>query len=133
MLNVEIKNLKELQTALARSEKVVAPTLSNAINAVLQEILKESRDPNFEFKFPRSMRTGFLAQSFAQGIKQSTPATLQGSIGPTVYYAPFVQYGTYKQKPNPFMERIVKIAQPAIDKQWSNALDIITRKLFESI
>jgi hypothetical protein len=53
-----------------------------------------------------------------------------GSIGPTVRYAPYVYYGTrWGHRPNKYMDRIAKAAEPKIQEHFQKAVDIIVTEL----
>ena len=51
--------------------------------------------------------TGQLANSIT-----STVITLRGEVGPTVHYAPHVEYGTVHMDPQPYMEPATNIIEP---------------------
>lgn len=128
MISVEVKGLEELKVALAKSQKISAPVLSKAINAVLNEVLKEANEPNpiFQFKLPREKRTGYLVQSFNQGLRFSTAEQLWGWVGPTAFYASIVH------ERNPFMNRIIEKVQPKVDEHFQKAMDLIAQKLADA-
>ena len=85
---------------------------------------KQAVERNFQFKTPRALRTGYLALSFAYG-RSFAPGGLQAAIGPTAHYAPNVYYGTMRSRPNLYMDRIARAAEPAVDKHFEKAVDLL--------
>lgn len=128
-LNIQIQNLPQLRRNFTRAPQTVLTYLAKAVTASIFEVEKQAVDRNFQFKTPRSLRTGFLALSFGYG-RYISPTGLTGSIGPTARYAPYVYFGTRRGvKPNPFMDRIAKAAEPDVQKHFDQAVDAITRDL----
>ena len=131
-LEVTLNNFTELKNALANYRDISFPMLQQAINAATAEIHKQAVDPNFQFKTPRSRRTGFLSLSFAYGLRRAD-ASLTASIGPTAKYAVFVHEGTSRIAPNPFMDRIAEISRPLAQSHFedimptpkTNAVDMV--------
>lgn len=122
-VKVRIDNLASLRSNFHRAPTLALKYLSKATAASIFEIEKEAVDSNFQFKWPRSMRTGLLQQSFSYG-RYFGPGGLYASIGPTVHYAPHVYFGTRRgMVPNPFMDRIAAAAEPGVGKQFEAAVD----------
>lgn len=131
MINVqiEVQNLNKLRSNFRKSPATTLKYLAKATSASIFEVEKQAIDANFRFKTPRSRRSGQLAQSFSHGRKISNSG-LQGSIGPTVRYAPYVYFGTSRGlRPNRYMDRIAKAATPAIERHFERAVDLIANKL----
>ena len=135
---VEIQGLRELKLALKDYPKVSAPRFAKAINASLMQIQKMAvgDETVFQFKLPRAKRSGLLSATFglpdarAQGLELATPNKLRGTIGPTRYYAPFVEFGTSRGiAPNPYMERILSRSKDNINKEFQGALKDITDQI----
>jgi phage gpG-like protein len=87
------------------------------------EIMKRTKDGGssylFQFVTQRSQRTGYLARSFAFGIRYGNNFA---TIGPTAFYSPFVNFGTSRGiKANPYLDRILKDAEPQIIKHFNDA------------
>jgi len=93
-IELTIENQTQIVAALRSYPQISAPIFADAINAALAILKQNATDDNFQFKTPRSQRTGQLAESFNRGINLATPDNLKGSIGPTVSYADFVYSGT---------------------------------------
>lgn len=127
-LTVTIKNLSQLHDAFRRAPANTLKWLARATQASIFEVEKQAVDANFRFKWPRSMRTGYLALSFAYG-RQIAPSGLRASIGPTANYAPHVYWGTFRQAANPYMDRIAKAAEPHVNKHFDDAVDRIVSDL----
>jgi len=128
-LTVSIRNLDQLRANFAKAPALALRYLSAATKASIFEIEKQAVDRNFRFKWPRSMRTGYLALSFSYGQSFSADG-LRGAIGPTAFYSPFVYFGTRRgMRPNPYMDRIAAAATPAVNKQFETAVDRIVTEL----
>lgn len=133
---VEIQGLSELRAALKDYPKISAPRFAKAINASLARIHENATEPVFQFKTPRPLRTGLLSETFGipdtkrQGLEMATPEKLRGTIGPTRYYAPFVEFGTSRGiAPNPYMERILSRSKDKVNKEFENAMKDITGEI----
>lgn len=126
-INIVIENLPELRLNLKNYPKITISWLNKAIHASVLQLQKDAVDSNFQFKTPRSKRTGYLQASFGLGISFGD---LYGKIGPTAFYAPFVYFGTSRGiQPNPYMDRIAKASNSAIQKYFKDALDGIVKEL----
>src|ERR1039458_10271716 len=143
---VSIVNLQQLQSALASFPAIAAPIIQSAIvgsQAIMAKFTNASTVP---------IRTGYLSQNWGWDV-----GNLQARWYPKAAYAPYVEFGTAPHeirpvnkrvlanaktgeifgtlvhhpgtKANPFMERIVAAAQPAIDTIFGQALDMITGQI----
>lgn len=119
-LDIKVEGFNEIKNAWAKRPEVVKKYINRAIEASIFEIEKNAVDENFEFKTPRSLRTGYLQRSFKFGILTKD---LYGEIGPTVLYAQKVH------RTNQFMPRIARISQPAIERHFSQGLKFIVEDL----
>lgn len=131
-IHIEVNGLKEIVAAFKNAPSIAAPIFADGINASMAEIHKNSTDENFQFKTPRSLRTGFLEKSFADNITLATPQSLVGRIGPNVEYANAVYTGIFKYftiAPNHFMDRIRDVSQNNVDKIFKDSIDLFTKKL----
>ena len=151
---IKINKIDEIRAALAKYSENSSVYLSRAINASLVILVKTTgKDSVFKFKAARGERSGLLALSFGQGRKLSTPSDLTGSVGPTVDYAKYVEFGTAAHiiqainkkvlanrkkglifgkvvhhpgtAANPFMERIIEASSPEINQTFDRALQLI--------
>lgn len=128
-VTVRIENLDQLRSNFQKAPTITLKWLSKATEAAIAEVETQAVDRNFQFKWPRSMRTGMLQQSFSLG-RHFAPGGLYASIGPTVFYAPYVYFGTRRGLvPNPYMDRIAAAAEPAINKHFEGAIDRITSEI----
>jgi len=130
-MQVDIENLDELRSNFQRSPGITLKYLARATKASILDVEKQSVDRNFQFKTPRSQRTGFLQKSFSSG-RYISPDGLQASIGPTVRYAPAVYYGKNGRPGNKYMDRIARAAEPAAVKHFNRAVDRIAQKLSQT-
>ena len=122
MINVDIQvqGINDIKKAFDKRPEIVKRYINRAIEASIFEIEKEATDSNFQFKTPRSLRTGFLQRSFKFGI---VTRDFFGSIGPTAEYASRVHAN------NPFMQRIALASQPSIQRHFETAMKYITEEL----
>lgn len=128
-VNVRIQNLDALRSNFHRAPVTALRYLSKAVRASVFEIEKQAVDRNFQFKTPRSQRTGMLQQSFSFG-RYIAPSGLYASIGPTVNYAPYVYFGTSRGiRPNPYMDRIARASEPDIDGHFEKAVNLFVTDL----
>jgi hypothetical protein len=128
-VKVEIKNLDRLRKNFEKAPSIALKYLSAAVKASIFEIEKQALDKNFQFKWPRGMRTGYLQRSFDFG-RYFDSSGLRASIGPTAEYAPYVYFGTNRGiRPNPYMDRIAKQAEGAINKHFGAAADKIIEEI----
>ncbi len=119
-MNISVKGLNELKKAFEKRPEVVKKYINDAISRSLFTIENNATDDNFQFKTPRSQRTGLLQRSFKFGI---ITRDFYGSIGPTVEYAPYVHAN------NAFMERIARQSQPMIEREFNDAVVSITDEI----
>lgn len=118
-VQIEIKGLKELRTALDRYPRISEPILQRAIDATSAVFAKNTLKGD-----PIPWRTGNLLMSF-----RSQSSRLESQWYPTARYAYFVHEGTNRQRPNRFMPKIVDKSRRELDQLFENALDIITNEL----
>ncbi len=156
-IDVQIEGVEKLRSALARYPRIAPTIFAKAINASLAAVESQATDQMLQFRTPRALRTGRLRSSFATGRHLATPSNLVGSIGPTVIYAKFVEYGTQPHviiaknakvlanrktgqifgkvvhhpgsRANPFMERLAAAATPTINKIMAEGLANIVSSL----
>lgn len=153
---IEIRNIDQLRAALESEPALSKRFFSRAINAALAVMSRTKAEESiFQFKTPRQLRTGLLQQSFDLGMKPASEDRLIGSIGPTVLYAPFLQFGTAAHiiravkagglanrktgqffgsvvhhpgtQANPYMERILKASERDINEHFDRALQLVVQ------
>lgn len=128
-VTVRPRNVRELRHNFRRAPNLALKYLSRATKAGILEVEKQADDSNFQFKTPRAQRTGQLQRSFAHGRRFSADG-LRGAIGPTVFYAPYVYFGTNRGlRPNRYMDRIAKAAEPAVNKHFEKAIDTFINEI----
>lgn len=127
-LNIKAVNFKEIEKAFVSAPKDISIQIGRAVVASLFEVEKQAIDRNFQFKTPRSQRTGFLERSFKFG---TVVGKEKGEIGPTAKYANSVHEGLggATNPSNPFMVRILEEADPNIQKHFEDAIDIVINKI----
>lgn len=139
IFNVKIKGLEELKRSFNSAPEIVGPILQKGI-VISSQILSINTDSaNGGGSVP--YRTGGLIQSFRSDVQP-----LRARWFPTVYYAPYVEFGHRQEvgryvpaikkrlvqpfvKKNPFMERIRNRSKDQINNVFMSALKEITRVL----
>lgn len=128
-MSIRVENLDKLRSNFSKAPTTTLRYLSRATTASIFEVEKQAVDRNFQFKTPRAFRTGYLSLSFGMG-RSFSPNGLQGSIGPTANYAPYVYFGTKRGiQSNPYMDRIARAAEPSAIKHFEKAADLIVKAL----
>lgn len=123
------------------------------MEGALEEVILRAPEAIMSFVVPPIVpyRTGQLAETFFSRV-----SGLQAVVGPTVYYAPMVEFGTGPHdiypiekkalywpgakhpvkkvhhpgsKPNPFMERIVEAASPLINTMFVEAVRSVLNQI----
>jgi len=124
-LEIEILGLKELEEKLSNLEE----KLSRALNEALEEIAEKISDDAKNFA---PVDTGALRKS----IRTEKKGKLQVSVvaggggvinpktGREVDYAGYVEFGTSRMAPQPYM-------QPALEKNKDEILQIVKEKVLE--
>lgn len=122
-MSIEIKGLKELMKNLESAPDV----LKKAEQKITIEMAKPIRD-DAQKNAPRST---YNKNHMADNIKISTMKYIEGAAtrkvevkGNEFFYSYFVEYGTSKMEPKPFMtkafldnkDKIIKIAQEEVNK-----------------
>ncbi len=129
-ITVTIQGLDKLVANFKKYPEISSKYIDNALKASIFSIQKFTDDGGdsglFQFKTPRSMRTGYLARSFAFGISYGN---LTASIGPTALYAPYVYFGTRRMGANPYMDRIAKAAEPNVNEYFAQANEQIVQEI----
>jgi len=146
---VTIPNLPKLQEALANYPAIAAPIVQNAIVGAQAILAKNTTAATVP------IRSGYLVQNWGFEV-----GNFMARWYPKASYAPFVEFGTAPHeirpvnarvlankktgeffgtlvhhpgtKANPFMERIVAAAQPAISDLFVSALNKITGQIAAS-
>jgi hypothetical protein len=126
---IKIEGLQEMVRQLKNYPNIARSQYAKAINTSLGLIAREANDSNFLFRTPRALRSGLLERSFQKPDKLASPNDLTGKIGPKVWYAPLVYFGTNRTRANPYMDRIAMAAEPAVQRQFKTALDFVVEAL----
>jgi len=142
---VEIQGLKELQKALKDYPKISGPIFHKAMSATATIFFKHTQKND-----PIPWRTGFLFMSF-----RHTFGPMEAKWGPTVKYAPYVEFGRGEVVPvnkmalswknvgggrifakrsrpasaRPFMQKIVDKSTDDVNKLFVKALDAINQRI----
>ena len=124
-MEIEIVGLRELEDKLSRLDE----KLKQALEEALEEIAEKIRD---DAKDLAPVDTGSLRESIRvekEGDLQVSVIAGGGGVinprtGREVDYAGYVEFGTSRMSPQPYM-------QPALEKNRDEILRIIERKVLE--
>jgi len=124
-LEIEILGLTELEEKLSDLDV----KLNKVLDEALEEIAEKIRD---DAKSLAPVDTGALRKSIRIEKKGELQVSIVagggGVINPRtdreVDYAGFVEFGTSRMNPKPYM-------QPALEKNWDEILNIVKRKILE--
>jgi len=118
-IKIAIKNLPQVQAALARSPQIVSKHINKAINRSIMDIRNASVDET-------PVDTGRLRGSY-----ETKFGNLRGEIGPTAKYAIYVHEGHRQQVGRyvPAIER--RLVQPYVKGNpfFKRAIDSVNRKI----
>lgn len=139
-LNIQIRGLDQLRANFQKAPSLTLKYLALATKAAIAEVEKNVTEGGImQFKTPRSKRTGHLVGRWGVGkYRGFTRGGLSGFTGPSVNYAwsVYVGYRTDKKRnrtiywgPNKYMDRIASAAEPAVQKHFQQAVDIIADNL----
>ena len=124
-MEIEIVGLRELEDKLSNLDE----KLSRALEEALEEIAEKIRDDAKSFA---PVDTGSLRKSIRverEGELQFSVVAGGGGVinprtGREVDYAGYVEFGTSRMSPQPYM-------QPALEKNRDEILKIVKRKILE--
>ena len=124
-MEIEIVGLRELEDKLSNLDE----KLKRALEEALEEIAEKIRDDAKSFA---PVDTGALRKSIRvekKGELQFSVVAGDGGVinprtGREVDYAGFVEFGTSRMSPQPYM-------QPALEKNRDEILNIVKRKVLE--
>ena len=124
-MEIEIVGFRELEDKLSRLDE----KLKCALEEALEEIAEKIRDDAKSFA---PVDTGALRKSIRvekKGELQFSVVAGDGGVinprtGREVDYAGFVEFGTSRMSPQPYM-------QPALEKNRDEILNIVKRKVLE--
>jgi len=130
-VNIQIKGLDQLRANFQKAPSLTLKYLAMATKAAVMEVEKNVTEGGImQFKTPRSKRTGHLVGRWGvAGSRGFTRGGLSGFTGPSVDYAPYVYFGARGRQPNKYMDRIAHAAEPAVEKHFQQAVDIIVDNL----
>jgi len=123
-MQIEILGLKELEDKLSNLEGKLSSVLDEALDAIAEKIRDDAK--NFA-----PVDTGALRKSIRtekKKLKVSVVAGDGGVINPRtgreVDYAGYVEFGTSRMSPQPYM-------QPALEKNLNEISRIVKDKVYE--
>ena len=132
-VNIQIQGLDQLRRNFQKAPSLTLKYLALATKASIAEVDKNVTEGGImQFKTPRSKRTGHLVGRWGIGGHRGfTKGGLSGFTGPSVTYAPYVYFGARGRQPNKYMDRIASAAEPAIQKHFQTAVEIIADNLIK--
>jgi len=119
-VGARILNTGQVMKAYRTASKQMDQKLQNRVEAALRIVQREAMRQAPVGKYPSgSGRTG---GTLRQSIKYERIAPLTGIVEAKAHYGVYVNYGTYKMRANPFMDRALKLANPIIRKNFKLAV-----------
>lgn len=119
MLDVDM-DVSGLVAAIAEAEGALSEELTRAVDAAVRAGADEARDNH-----PYTNRTGRL-ESRTRG-RMTGPS--EGVIEANTDYASFVEYGTSRARPYPFVEPAVRIANAVLEVETERGMTRVARIL----
>lgn len=126
-IKVEIKNIKEIKAAFAKSPRIMGKNLSRAVNASALNIGRAAAriTPVDTGRLRASILGGkFKGGEFtmAQSGFVGAGSTFTATVGTNVDYAVFVHEGTRFMRARPFMSNAVEFEQGFTDAEMERAV-----------
>jgi len=124
-LEIEILGLKELEEKLSNLEEKLSRALNEALEEIAEKILDDAKnfapvDTGALRKSIRTEKKGKLQVSVLAG----GGGVINPKTGREVDYAGYVEFGTSRMAPQPYM-------QPAFEKNKDEILQIVKEKVLE--
>jgi len=124
-LEIEIVGLKELEDKLSNLDKKLSKALDEALNEIAEKIRDDAKsfvpvDTGALRKSIRIEKKGKLQVSIVAG----GGGVINPRTGREVDYAGYVEFGTSRMNPQPYM-------QPALEKNRDEILRIVKEKVLE--
>lgn len=111
-VNLNVRGDKKLQRALRESPERIANSIQDALKGSVQIMSQTTtEDANYNWKLPRSKRSGYFALGF--NSQYATIGRLQASMTTNVNYKEYA-YNYHKRRGNDFLERFAEQNQDEI-------------------
>ena len=124
-MEIEILGFRELEDKLSNLDEKLKQALEEALEEIAEKIRDDAKD--LAPVDTRSLRKSIRVEKEGE-LQVSVIAGDSGVINPRtgreVDYAGFVEFGTSRMRPQPYM-------QPALEKNKDEILRIIRRKILE--
>lgn len=114
MAGIYVEGLGELAAALGKESALVKKRATDAVNKTAKKVENTAR------QLAPLGPTGELRRS----IETTSTGAARAEVGPTVRYGAFVEFGTYKDSPQPYMG-------PAVDQHGGDLVDEIENLIGE--
>ena len=117
---MSVSGFRELERTLEQTERAVSgDALVSATEKGAQVIVDAAKS-----RAPR--RTGRLAESISHEVDKASSSSVQGKIGPSVFYGGLVEFGTRHSPAKPFL-------RPALDERGKAAMNVTGKDLWARI
>lgn len=117
-MTADARQLASLATDLTKAAKNVQPVASAAVRKTAADIIRDAQ-------IATPVRTGNLRSSITADIADY-PAVVSAEVGPTASYGAYVEFGTSKQAPQPYLgpaaDRHVPILETALTRLLTQGL-----------
>jgi len=98
VVNVQVKGLNDVRAAIGKYGKNLAQEIVDITGQVQALVVNDAR-----MNHPYTDRTGNLTQSIQPGPVEATERMVSGVIEARMQYASFVEFGTSRARPFPFL------------------------------
>lgn len=117
-MTADARQLTSLATDLTKAAKNVQPVASAAVRKTAADIIRDAQ-------IAAPVRTGNLRNSITADI-ENYPSVVSAEVGPTAEYGAYVEFGTSKQAPQPYLgpaaDRHVPILETALTRLLTQGL-----------
>ncbi|MCT1689868.1 HK97 gp10 family phage protein [Brevibacterium sp. p3-SID960] len=117
-MTADTRQLTSLATDLTKAAKNVQPVASAAVRKTAADIIRDAQ-------IAAPVRTGNLRNSITADITDY-PAVVSAEVGPTAEYGAYVEFGTSKQAPQPYLgpaaDRHVPVLETALTRLLTQGL-----------
>ena len=117
-MTADARQLTSLATDLTKAAKNVQPVASAAVRKTAADIIRDAQ-------IAAPVRTGNLRNSITADI-ENRPSVVSAEVGPTAEYGAYVEFGTSRQAPQPYLgpaaDRHVPLLETALSSLITQGL-----------
>lgn len=114
-MDIDASELVEL------SQDIQAAT-TTTLQKIRQVVVKATADTKRDAMIKAPVDTGFLRSSIS-GTTVHRAGYSEGTVGASANYAPYVEFGTSRAAPQPFLGPALERNQPLMEQAFANIFD----------